>query len=629
MRKFLFLMGSSLVLAQPAMAQDAGSDEADDRIVIADYRTVPITVTADGIGTAIGNTGQPAIVISTDEIDSVQGADITRVLQRAPGVSITRNGGVGSFTGVSVRGAASEQVLVLVDGVPVIDPASPSGGFDFGNLLTGMAGSVDLTRGSNSVIWGSDAIGGVMDISTRRDTGLQASAEYGSNSTHLLRGDGGLSGDTYFVGLAGSWYRSDGFSAAANGSEADGFEQVALAGSAFVDVTDQLEAFARGEWSRSTLDIDGFPAPAYQLADTAEYQRTRRYSAAAGLNFYGNDLTLKGAYSRARTARDYFDPVLGSAPTFGGQGTSQQVTMRGEYRLIGGLKLGFGGEHEWSRYATSFDTPASTHSTGGYLQLGWVMDALAVHLGARVDDHQRFGTHATFGADASYGLGNGWRIRASFGEGFKAPTLYQLYSFYGDTGLQPEQSTSVDLGIEKGERGRGMHFALTAFRRDSEQLIGFDFTTARPFGVYVNTGKARAQGIELEAGHDISDTFRVAGSYSYIDAQDRLSGNDLARRPRHVATLYADWTTGLLSKWDTSGLVLGADLRLAGRSFDDAANTTRLGGYAVLDLRASLPLSDRFELFGRVENAWDEDYQTAAGYATQGRAVYAGVRAKM
>ncbi|HCO46144.1 MAG TPA: TonB-dependent receptor, partial [Erythrobacter sp.] len=139
------------------------------------------------------------------------------------------------------------------------------------------------------------------------------------------------------------------------------------------------------------------------------------------------------------------------------------------------------------------------------------------------------------------GFGSDWRLRASVGEGFKAPTLYQLLSFYGNTELEPEESTSYDLGIEKGQRGSGLHLALTGFRRDSDNLIGFGFTVERPSGVYLNTARARAQGVEAEAGIDLLRGLRLAGIYSYVDAEDRTTGLDLARRPNHFGTIYADW----------------------------------------------------------------------------------------
>ncbi|MEC7623781.1 MAG: TonB-dependent receptor, partial [Pseudomonadota bacterium] len=273
-------------------------------------------------------------------------------------------------------------------------------------------------------------------------------------------------------------------------------------------------------------------------------------------------------------------------------------------------------------FETSFDTAAETEISGAYAQLGWVMGRLAAHAGARVDDHEQFGTHVSFGGDVSYGFGRDWRVRASVGEGFKAPTLYQLLSFYGNTALEPEESTSYDLGIEKGQRGAGLHLALTGFRRDSDNLIGFGFTADRPFGVYLNTARARAQGIEAEAGFDLARGLRIAGIYSYVDAEDRSSGLELARRPDHFGTIYADWASDF-------GLGLGADLRIVGPSWDNAANTNRLDGYELLDLRASFGIGDNLELFGRVENVFDTDYQTVAGYGTAGRSVFGGIRATM
>lgn len=644
--KFLFLLSVSLVPAA-AVAQEEKAPSCYDLygndgitgcgtrtpLAIDDLEPVSvddatITVTATGLGTDISNTGQPVTIIDRPEIESVQGADATRVLVRTPGLAVSRNGGAGTFTGVSLRGANAEQLLVLVDGVRVADPASPAGGFDFGNLLTGTTGKFDLLRGSNSTIWGSDAIGGVLDVSTRGGEGLSGSLEYGSRDTLFASAAGGIGGESYFAGLTGSWLRTDGFSSAASGTETDGFEQFALGGSAFIDLAPGLELFAHANWSKGELDLDGFPAPAFALADTLETQETRRHWGDVGLAYRANDLTLRAAYSLADTERDNLDPVFG--PTFTSDGHSERVSLRGEYLVIGGLSLAFGGEHDWTDFATLFDDGAEAGITGAYAQLGWIMGDLAAHLGARVDDHSRFGTHTSFGGDVSYGLGRDWRVRASIGEGFKAPTLFQLFSDFGNLALEPEESTSFDLGLEKGRRGKGTHLALTAFRRDSEDLIGFvscfqvtgGICENRPFGTYDNIARARAQGIELEVGAVVAEGLRLSGVYAYIEAEDRIGRRDLARRPHHAATLFADYSAAF-------GLKLGADLRLVSDSFEDVANTVPLEGYGLLDLRAAMPVSEPFELFGRVENVFDNDYQTAAGYAAPGRGAFVGVRARM
>ncbi len=643
MSKYLFLLTVSCLssaahgqdateeaLAEIIAAQDAApvTEVAPDDNVRAPATEAVITVTANGLGTDTRNTGQAVTVIDREEIEAVQGADPVRVLQRAPGVSITRNGGVGGFTGVNVRGANSEQVLVLVDGVRVADPASPGGGFDFGNLLLGTAGKFDILRGSNSLIWGSDAIGGVIDVTTRGESGASANLEYGSRDTLFASAAGGLDQEGYFAGLTGSYYRTDGFSTVASGTEPDGFEQLALGGSAFVDLTNNLEVFAHANWSDSDLDLDGFPPPDFTLADSFDTQETRRYWGDVGFAHYSNDLTLRAAYSLSDTSRDNLDGA--GVTTFASEGHSERVQLRGEYRAIGPLTVAFGAEHEWTDYETNFDAPAETEISGAYVQLGFAFGRIAAHLGSRVDDHSLFGTNGSYGADISYGFGRDWRVRASLGEGFKAPTLYQLLSDFGNRALRPEESTSFDIGIEKGVRGSGAHVSLTAFRRDSEDLISFVFCPvfgASPcgpgqFATYDNVARARAQGIEAEAGFDLTERFRLGGVFALLDTEDRGTGFDLARRPDYAATVFADYATGF-------GLRLGADLRLVGEAFDDAANLTSLEGYEVFDLRATMPVNEAFEIYGRVENAFDADYQTVAGYNSAPRGAFVGVRARM
>ncbi|WP_379550945.1 TonB-dependent receptor plug domain-containing protein [Qipengyuania sp. DGS5-3] len=634
MYKYLFLIGSALACS-PALAQESDGNDQGDGEVITFAHEIPdrlITVTATGLTQRAANTGQPITIIDQDEIDSIQGADIARVLNRIPSVSINRTGSIGAVSGVSVRGANAEQLLVLIDGVRVADPSSPANGYDFGNLLSANISKIDLLRGSNSTIWGADAVGGVLNISTRGVTGLASSLEYGARDTITTSVTGGLDGDGFYAGLNASAFRTDGFSSAASGTEKDGFEQFTLGGSAFVDVTPELELFLNGRYAQGDLEIDGFPAPLFALADTLDTQETEQFSGAAGFSYFGQDLTLRGTFSASDTQRVNLNETGGE--TFTSDGSQERIELRGEYRLIGGLSVAFGGEHQWSRYETLFDNGEETEITGVYGQVGWVLDNLAVHAGVRHDDDQRFGGATSFGGDISYGLGGEWRVRASVGEGFKAPSLFQLLSDFGNSALQPEQSTSYDIGVEHGSRGRGVHFSATLYRRDSENLIAFvscfgstepfctDPANPRPFGTFDNTQSARAQGIELEAGFDLTDSLRLSGVYALLDAEDRTTGNDLARRPGDLVTIFADYEAPF-------GLKLGADLRIVGSAFDDAANAVTLEAYEVFDIRAAMPLTDEVELFGRVENIFDVDYQTAFGFASAGRGVFVGVRAGM
>jgi vitamin B12 transporter len=344
-------------------------------------------------------------------------------------------------------------------------------------------------------------------------------------------------------------------------------------------------------------------------------------------------LFLSGSWSLADTERELFDPAFGSAPNYTTGGHSDRLDVTGEWRPIGPLILAFGGSYEWTRFETLFDSGHSTGIAGAYAQLGIEYGAISGHAGMRLDDHRDFGGATSFGADLSWEVAPAVRLRASVGEGFKAPSLFQLHSDYGNVLLRPEKSTSFDLGLAWNQRGQWPYAAATLYRRDSEDLIGFvscwGMTTGicagRPFGTYDNIGRARSQGVEVEAGVELAPGLTVLGAYSLADNENRTVGsanfgNPLARRPRHALSLVTEWELG--------GPVVGTDLRWASESFDDPAATVRMPAYATLDLTARWPLSERVELFGRIENVWDEQYQTAAGYASPGRGAFVGVRLK-
>ena len=491
-----------------------------DKIVIADPKTdeTTITVTATGTRTEVEDIGQPVSVIGRDEIEAVQGHDVTRVLERVPGVSFSRNGAPGSFTGLRLRGAEAEQLVVMIDGVRAADPAAPSGGFDFATLPAGNLAKVEVLRGSNSTVWGSDAIGGVLVASTLAETGLQGSAEYGSRDSAYLTAAGGVGGERGYFGGSAGWYRTDGFSSAATGTEPDGFEQWAANGQGRIYFSDRFEVFARGRYAEGDVDTDGYPAPAYMLTDTAERQKTRQWSAASGAVYDSGTLFLSGSYALSDTARDSFDPAFGSAPTYTTHGRSDRLALTGEWRAIGPVLVDFGGSYEWTRFATLYDPRRSTGIGGAYVQLGIEYGAISGHAGVRHDRHEDFGGATSFGADVSYALVPGLRLRASVGEGFKAPSLFQLLSDYGNVLLTPERSTSMDLGLAWHRRGEWPYAAVTLFRRDSEDLIGFvscygatsAICTGRPYGTYDNIGRARSQGVEVEAGDELAPGLTAA-----------------------------------------------------------------------------------------------------------------------
>jgi len=601
--KSVLFLAVSVLAATPALAQEA--DPATD-----------ITVVATGLRQPVDQTGQAISVVGLSEIQAIQSPDLSRVLERLPGVTLTRNGGLGSFTGVRVRGADSEQTLVLVDGARVADVSSPGSGFDFGTLLSGNVEKVELLRGANSLVWGSDAIGGVVSVTTRQPEGIEASAEYGAYDTFLSSAAAGLRTGGLAVSINGGFARSTGFSQLASDSEPDGFRQWQGGARLSYEVAPGLTAFADGRYARGTLGLDFSFANDY-------VQTTRQISGRSGLSYSGEALDLTAAFSLADTRRAY------DSPTYGGylyNGRDTLVDVHGRWRFVPGLALVFGASHQRDSYDGTFDAHRAVTQDSAHALLDYTSGALNLAAGLRLDHHDRYGDVWTTGANGSVNLGGGWRVRASWGEGFKAPTLYQLYGFAGNLALQPERSRSLDAGIEHGSRSGPLHFAATVFRRDSRNLIDYDPNANGGWGGYFNVSRTRATGVELEADVRPVETLQFHAAYSYVESVNRMTGKDLARRPRHALTVAADWTA--VHSGPLAGLTIGADVRLVGDSFDDAANTVPLDGYAVVALRASLPVTDKIELYGRVENVTDARYQTVAGYNTPGRSAYAGIRAR-
>jgi vitamin B12 transporter len=618
-----------LALPFPALAHDGEEAPADGA------RDSAITVVATGTAIRIDQTSQSIGVIGSEEIASVQGPDITRVLERLPGLTFARNGAQGGATSVFVRGASSEQLLVLVDGARINEVASPGGAYDFGGLSLRGIGKIELLRGSNSVVWGSDAIGGVLAMTTRELNGVEATAEYGARDSVDGQVDAGVTGERYSLTVNGGYTRTDGISSATSGTERDGFRQWRIGGRGRADLTESLSATLTGRYADSRAEIDGFPAPLYTFADTPEYQRTREGSGRAGLQYRGDALDLDAGFALSETRRATYDPTFRDDPSFSSKGRRARADVLGAWRATDELRVDFGADNEWSRFSTDTSGRKKARISSAHALLGWYGERLNVAAGVRVDDHSRFGSEWTFGANGSFMVVDGWRVRASYGEGFKAPTLYQLFSDYGNLALAPERSRSYDFGIEKGDRNAPLHFAVTGFRRDSRDLIDFvscfgpagNPLCAGRFGYYNNVARARAEGVEVELGAKISERFRAQAAYTYLKAENRTAatanfGKELARRPNHAVTVSTDWTTPL------HDFALGADIRMVGNSFNDAGNFTRIDGYVLATLRASLPVNDVFEIYGRVENLTDESYETVAGYGTAGRSAFIGARAR-
>ncbi|MBJ7484056.1 TonB-dependent siderophore receptor [Brevundimonas sp.] len=639
------LLTATTASAQAALTTDQASALLGD-----------VVVTANRSAQAADRVGQSVTVLTTDRIEASQAVAVVDLLARTPGVSVTSNGGPGQPTALRIRGAEGDQTLVVVDGVKLNDPSAPGAGYNFGNLLTGDVARIEVLRGAQSTLWGSQAIGGVVSLVTARPTEpFQASldAEAGSRGTHSLRGGLGGATDRIDWRVAASHYQTDGFSAFAGGTEDDAYENTGLSGRVNVAVTDDVSLDLRAVYSSGTVDFDGFPAPAFAFADTNEYGMTKDLVAYAGVNFdlFEDRLKNRVAYGFTRTDRQSFNPAQANTTlTFDSRGENRRYEYQSVLDIRDGWVATFGAEHEDSEFRSaspSSFTPnpvpatASVGLDGFYAQVqAEVIDGLTLTGGVRRDEHDAFGGKTLGQAAAAWALNDGATVlRASFGQGFKAPSLFQLYSNFGNAGLMPEEADGWDTGVEQHLFGGAVIVSATYFDRDTTNQIDFASCTGtetlasnplcfrngvRRFGYYANIARATANGVEL-AAQGTFGALQLDANYTLTDTTNESPGanrgRELARRPQDMANLSATYV------WPI-GLSTTVAARYAGESFDNASNSARLDAYTLVDLRASYPVNDTVEIYGRIENVGDEVYETTRTYGVAGRGTFVGVRAR-
>ncbi len=633
----------ALSIAFPALAQ-APEEMFDDSGIV---------VTATRTPTPLDQVPASITVLDKATIDRAQDIGATELLLRTPGISMSRNGGYGTATSLRIRGAESEQTVVVIDGVKLNDPSSTGGGYNFANLLIGDAQRIEVLRGPQSTLWGSQAIGGVVNIVTASPQApIEGSfdIEAGSRDTVSARAAlGGVSGPLSWR-IGGQSFTTEGISAIApafGGGERDGYTNRNVAGRAELALGANASIDLRGYYSTGRVEIDGFSG------DAPDYSHNREFVGYAGLNFALLDGRLRNriAYNYTDTDRDSYSPELEQPLSFEAAGKNRRFEYQGIFDLSDRISATFGVENERSRFKSrspsgSLADPlpdfvrgkAEITSVYGQLTVR-PLDGLTINGGVRHDDHNRYGGRTLFSAGGIWTLPSGTTLRASYGEGFKAPSLYQLFSEYGNVNLDPERAHGWEAGAQQAFFGDMLTIGATYFERTTTgQIIynGCDVGTTDPlcvvpgtdtprWGYYLNVARAEAHGVEADAAFRLGG-LTLDGNYSWTVAEDRSAGtanegNWLPRRPRHLANASLSYDFAF-------GLTLGSAVRWAGKSYDNASNATRLDDYTLVDLRAEYRLSDSLRLFARAENVFDEQYMTAYRYGTLGRSIYAGIRGR-
>jgi len=630
---------AALTLFTATSALPARADEAADGSIVVTALRAPV---------AQERNSASVTVLDAEAIAQAQPIAVTDILLRTPGISLSRNGGYGAATSLRIRGADAGQSVMVIDGMRLADPSSTAGGYAFSNLMLDDIERIEVLRGPQSILWGSDAIGGVINVVTRRpERPLEGSFAVEAGTHETVSARAGIGGTSAAVDwrLAASTFTTDGISARANGTEDDGFSRQAASGMVTLRLAPGLSLDLRGYWADARNEFDA------TAGDSRAYGLTQEWSGYAGLNFalFGGRLTNRVAVLQTETDRENYDPARTVRQiNFDAHGRVRRFEYQGTYRASDALQIVFGAEREQQRMTTASPgnnlTPyllvpqtADTDSVYGQVRFTPIA-GLTLNAGARYDDQSRFGGNTVFSAGAAYTPDHGTTIlRAAYDEGYKAPSLYQLFSAYGDALLGPEKAKGWEVGIER-RFGEGLRLSAAWFARDTDNLIDFAYcpttgtlpavcytpgTTTSRFGYYANIDKSRARGLELTGAARWGVVF-AEGNYSWIQAEDRSAdsayfGRQMARVPRHLANVEAGIDI-------PSGLRASLAARYAGRSFNSASSADVLDDYWLIDLRAQWRVSDRLTAQARVENLAKEDYQTTTGYASLGRTVYFGLR---
>lgn len=588
----------ALTLAMPALAfaQDATTDLDD------------VVVTGTRTAIALEKSVVPVQVIDRAAIERSQANSLQDLLRGRAGINLANSGGLGKQTSLFMRGTNSSHTLVLVDGVRInsADFAAAA----LADLPLAQIDRIEIMRGPNSSLYGSEAIGGVIQIFTRRNTGGYAPHfQVGGGSNGLRQASAGFGGggERGWFGADAAYQRTDGINACrgstnpfagcfADEPDKDGYRNVSASLRGGYKLTDTLTVEANALRAEAATNYDGY----YNYTESVQQVLNGKLRYAPSQNFA---LTINAGR---------FDSLADNY----GSATSTNNTHRNTASAQ--ADIGFGGNHlvsvgaDWSiDYLDSTTTynVDSRRNVAGFVEYQGSFGAQRVQASVRNDDNEQFGNHTTGSVGWGMDLSRGFTLSATYGTGFKAPTFSDLYDpWSGNEDLKPEQSRSVNLGV--AQQGDDWRWGLDVYQTDIEDLITYSGTS---FSI-VQVDEARIRGAEFTvdvtlAGWDLS------AQLSHTDPRNRSrdANNDnlLPRRARNTGRFDVDKAFGAFR--------VGATVNGAGYRYDDLANKVRLAGFATTDLRLEYAINDAWTLQAKADNVFDKHYETVAWYNQPGR----------
>ena len=623
-----------------------------------------VVVSPTTLPTPADQSASSVTVITGADIESQQWRTVPDALMAVPGLNVVQTGGPGGQTSIFIRGTNSNHVKVLIDGIDVSDPSNPTQSFDFGQLLTGDIARIEILRGPQSGLYGSDAIGGVISIATKRGEGppkLTMTAEGGSFGTFNQRvGLSGSQGNLNYVFNVQHFSSTDTpvtpLNELAPGEQRtnDTYDNWTYSTKLGANLTDNFAVNLVGRYTDSRLGFTGEdyvdffpPAPEALQSTQVDRQFYGRGEAVWSLfdgrlkNFFGVNYTNSWSWTLDPNP-DSFNAPPAVAPPTTNLGQRTQYDWRGEAKVAPGQTLVFGLEDKtewlWTNSTGAFNafgtyTPTTTTAQTGD-KAGWVelqsafADRFFVVSNIRYDDNESFGPHTTWRVAPAFIVpGTETKLKATYGTGFKAPTLTELYvnnpSFMvvGNPDLLPETSKGYDVGIEQPLLHDRLRLGATYFHNDIANLIEGTTDPTTFVSTYVNVGQATTQGVEAFAALALSSRVNLRADYTYTEARDDLTGLQLLRRPMNKASLTALWKA-------TDRLTVTGQVLYVGSWLDyNRPGTAELmaPGYTLVNLAANYAVTERISMFARINNLLNQQYEDPLGFLRLGFGIFGGI----
>lgn len=605
----------------------------------------PIVVTGSLIGTTVENTGSSVSVLDEQDLKDGQYRNAIHALRQVPGVDVVQSGGNGGNAAVFLRGGNSEHTLVLLDGIELNNPASANRSFNLANLTLENIERIEVIRGPQSTIYGSDAMGGVINlISKKVKEGVHAnvSSEAGSYNAYTQVGNVSYGSDTFDMSSGVTRQDIGGISSADaryGNKEQDDYQNTSLSNRIRFAPTKGLEATNTLRYTRSHSNLDN--CGGVGCDDPNRWIRNNEFFTRGDVSvkLLSDTLTPSAYVGYTRHSLDDVNsPDAQSRDLLDSEYSGDIVTVGSKTKWVPDefFSAVVGGETQGERASSSYrsdgafgpfeDTfsgsEARTNSLYGETRLSYKKKAY-IDAGIRHDNHSIFGGKTTFKVAPALHVSEATKLRGSVGTGFKAPSLVQLYSSYGNRDLQAETSTGWDVGVDQDIVKDTLSTSLTFFRNSYDELITFNPSTF----ILENINEATTQGFELGTTYEATEQFAVRLAYTYTDTENDTTGESLLRRPRNKNSLTLVYAP-------TSRFRTQLQWRVYSSRFDNDFNTfpperVSLGGYGIVDLAMSYKLVESCELFGRVDNLFDQEYQEVLGFGTMGAAAFAGVRVEL